>query len=342
VAKPSGAHSVSSVDAKCYQHGGATITVTIKKKADGDPPLPPNIAVRLVEQAAWNTQAHSTFTATKTTDKHHQVKFRQLRPGRYYALAQHHGYGFVPTSMSSGPESPTTSLELVAFPNSNAIWGCDTNQSNLIVATAKHDPHPCKFVGRYISQDPTGDPPLTQGELPLYRNAGLDLVLVWERKNTQTDDQPTVAAQTQSGANDAKQALANMGAIFGAGAMHVVYFAADFTMTKKMRYGGAGALVRGYFEGVNQIFGGNTRVGAYGTYETIAMLFDATPKPLISWGWQMCFGSKGKALDKRVQLYQYDIMRDQTGWLPITNRTNIAGGLDMDVAVVPRFGQVRL
>ncbi len=330
-----GPASVSSADGQCYQHGGATITVTIKQKAASDPPLP-RIAVRLTEQAAFGGITSATFTATKTTTKHGVAEFTSLRPGRYDALASHAGYAFIPDRVSSAPSTPTTSLELIAFPTTHAIWGCDTNQSNLILETAKRDARPCAWVGRYLGHDATGDPPLAKSEARRYGAAGLDLVLLWERFNTRTETAASVDDSVHHGKLDARRALDAMSNI-GCG-KQVVYFTADFTMTKHMRYGGPGALVKGYFQGVNHVFGGNAMVGAYGTYETLAMLFDAEPA-LISWGWQQTFGAKGKTLDNRVQIYQYDIMRDQVGWLP--NSGNVAGGLDMDVAIAPRFGQFR-
>ena len=320
-----GANHVSSPAAKCRVHGKDRVTVTIRKKDPRDPDLP-EASVRLMRE-----QAHPVYTATQRTAKHKAV-FDNLEPGRYEAIASAPGYAFVPSHVQA---KPSHELELVAVPNTHAIWGCDTNQQTLNLARATSGPRPCTFVGRYLSHDgnpDAGDQPLDATEAPRYRAAGLDIVAIWESAKYSALASPDIATETGYGTDHANQANAQLAALGTSN--QVVYFTADFTISKKQWLARDGERIKAYFTGIKNAMHVNY-VGAYGTYVTLMKLFDLG---LISHGWQMTFGSKGNQIDKRVHIYQYDVMPEQAGWLATAH----AGGLDMDVALVPRFGQFRL
>jgi hypothetical protein len=336
LAKPKFSHDhAGAPTVKCRTHDAGAITVTITKKDPSDPPLP-KVAVQLMlapppptTPTPATAEPPPTYTALQQTHGN-RVVFEGLAPGRYAAQAFHPGWSFVPAHVQPGA---VDHLELVAFPN-KVIWGCDTNQQTLDLARATATPQPCKFIGRYLSHDTNTDPgdqPLDSTEAPRYAAAGLDIVALWERSKYRAMD-VAPGLEHEHGRRDATHAKHQLTSIGTSD--QVVYFTADFTISKKQWLGGDGRRIRDYFTGIGDLMD-VSKIGAYGTYATIVELFEAG---LISHGWQMTFGTKGNKIDSRVHIYQYDIYPSQVGWLDTTH----AGGLDLDCAIVPHFGQFRL
>jgi hypothetical protein len=322
-------HVAGAAAIACRKHGGHTITVTVTHKHGGAPFKGAAVRLMLAPPAPPPSTpvAPPAYSAVQKTGAQGTAVFAHVAGGRYSAEATHPSWWFVPAHVE---KNASDHLELVAVPK-RVIWGCDTNQANLDLTRAKAHPQPCSFIGRYLSRDQTGDPPLLPAEAPRYGAAGLDLVALWEYDKLRAKETDP-ATETVNGAADATAALAALAAI-GAGTQ-VVYFTADFTISTHEWLGRDGARIRAYFEGVKTMMP-VAQIGAYGTYATLVGLLDV---PLISHAWQMTFGAKGNQIDSRVGIYQYDIFPSQVGWLP----TTYAGGLDMDVAVTPHFGQFRL
>jgi len=169
-----------------------------------------------------------------------------------------------------------------------------------------------QFAARYLSWLPNSKV-LSGGEAGALRNAGVDIVLVWEYTAHDAlggyGDGVTQAQEAQRQAN-----------ALGMPAGRPIYFSVDFDAREDQQ----GAL-NSYFDGVASVLG-RERTGAYGGYYVIKRLFDAGK---IGFGWQ-AYAWSGGQWDGRAQLRQV-----QNG---ITAAGN-GGCCDLDYSVAADFGQ---
>lgn len=328
-------HAAGTSVVDCHTHGHRTITVVVQDQKTRKP----------FRGAKVSLFGPSKSPVATTAANGHAV-FRDCRAGKYHAKAVHPGFDFIPEGVIEKPTSDHLTLLAVPRP---VHWGVDTNQSGIDLAHVKQQGK--SWVGRYLSDDGSGrDPALGPVEAPRYGRHGLDLVLLWEYQKMRALeelDQKTLELiskdpdhQKKNGNTDAHAAVFQMKQCHIPDGQ-VIYFTVDFDETNASWKGGDGRLVDAYFQGVHQVLPKH-RVGCYGTYVTLKNLFD--DNKYIDYGWQMIFGGKGDQIDHRVQIYQYDIWPQQFESPDAgQNPWNVAGvgALDLDVAVVDRFGQFR-
>lgn len=177
------------------------------------------------------------------------------------------------------------------------------------IAPQAHKAVGSSFACRYLSPDHSKN--LTPAEAHALRQAGIDVVVVWESSANRA------LGGYAAGAADARAALVQA-SWCGQPANRPIYFAVDFDESPAQA-----AAVAEYFKGVNSVLGVE-RTGAYGGYWVIKRLFDAG---LIRYGWQTYAWSGGN-LDRRAHIYQY------------SNGHRVAGqDCDFNRALVTDFGQ---
>lgn len=320
-------HQAGSPQVNCRVHDGRTITVTIVDKHTGEP---------FHEKASVHLSGPST-PGPKTSNANGVAVFHGLPAGRYLARASHPGYGFVPEGLR---KDPSDHLTLLAF-RKDVRWGVDTNLATIDLETVRKGKK--TFICRYLSDDGARipDPNDPQKQIPAHpqlgpdeigRYKGIDLVAIWEISKRRAIELGDKNAEYDAGMSDATLALAQLAAC-GLGSK-VIYFTADFTVSKRRWLNRDSELINHYFSGVKKIIGDVTKIGAYGTYVPLMHLLESGH---ITYAWQMVFGKKGINIDDRVHIYQYDIWPDQNGW-------GVAGegALDLDCAVKPQFGQFQI
>jgi len=166
------------------------------------------------------------------------------------------------------------------------------------------------FAARYLSYDTSGKN-ISAAEATSLRNAGVDVVVVWEWGAND------VTKGYNEGVTEAREAERQALAA-GMPAGRPIYFAIDFDEQASQQ-----AVVNAYFDGVASVIGRN-RTGAYAGYYAIKRLFDAGK---ITYGWQTYAWSGGN-WDPRAQLRQ------------TKNGVTIGGvDCDLDSAVAADFGQ---
>jgi hypothetical protein len=166
------------------------------------------------------------------------------------------------------------------------------------------------FAARYLSHDTTGKN-LSAAEVTSLKNAGVDVVVVWEQGGSDVLQGYNEGVSQATAAE--QQALAD-----GMPATRPIYFAIDFDASASQE-----TVINAYFDGVASVIG-RARTGAYAGYYAIKRLFDAGK---ITWGWQT-YAWSGGLWDARAQLRQ-------------TKNDVIVGGVDCDLdsAVAADFGQ---
>jgi len=167
------------------------------------------------------------------------------------------------------------------------------------------------FAARYLSYDPSKD--ISLGERNALKNAGIDVVVVWETSATRALN------GYGAGASDASQAESEA---LASGMPHgrPIYFAVDFDAQPGLQ-----GAINSYLDGVASVLG-RDRTGAYGGFYLIARLFNAGK---IKYGWQTYAWSYGN-WDSRAQLRQ------------VQNDITAAGDgncCDLDYGVAADFGQ---
>lgn len=171
-----------------------------------------------------------------------------------------------------------------------------------------------EFVCRYLSP-PGNAKNLTIAEAGRIQKAALGLVVVWEENG----DEPF--SGTNAGVRDARLAVAEAHEL-GMPDTAPIYFALDRDPSNLSA--SQTSAVKGYYKGVASVLGGVHRVGAYGGYALVKMLFDAK---LITYGWQT-YAWSGGVWDARAQLRQY-LNAQQAGGLSV----------DFDHATQDDYGQ---
>lgn len=182
-----------------------------------------------------------------------------------------------------------------------------------------------KFACRYISISSNGPWPqyrnakaITRSELATLHAAGLDVVINWEFRTTDSTEAVDDYAHGQANARLALPMLAELGAPRGIAV--VVSVDQDITagtMSQAMSY------LRGWKSVLDQA---GFRLGVYGEYDVVKTAFD---QGIVKIGWQTYAWSSGK-WEPRAQIQQY------------RNGVQLAGGtLDLDRAVTSDFGQWR-
>ena len=201
------------------------------------------------------------------------------------------------------------------------------------------------FVGRYLSVDQYEHPALTRHEIDHLKRGGMDIFAIWEVGKRRAFNRGNTHDEFRAGVGDAHDAdhkLRDIGA-----PDKMVYFTVDegihpgfwhakATMGDTTEHAKNGDLILKYFEGVGSVIG-KERVGAYGTYTTLRMLFKAD---LITYGWQWTFKQQldwatHHPIEPRAQLHQYSIYAKQKPQWGVSG----AGALDLDRAVKRDFGQ---
>ncbi|HEY1954730.1 MAG TPA: glycoside hydrolase domain-containing protein [Polyangiaceae bacterium] len=167
------------------------------------------------------------------------------------------------------------------------------------------------FAARYLSYDNSKD--ITASEAHDLKNAGIDVVVVWE-----ATAQAALGGYSQ-GVSDAKAAESRAKSA-GMPSGRPIYFAVDFDASS----GEQGAL-NSYFDGVASVLG-RDRTGVYAGYYVVNRLFNAGK---IKYAWQTYAWSYGN-WDGRAQLRQ--VQND-------ISVGNAGACCDKDQAVAADFGQ---
>jgi hypothetical protein len=143
------------------------------------------------------------------------------------------------------------------------------------------------FAIRYHSNSNAASKNLTRAEANALRSAGLNVVSNWE------DGSHGALNGARQGISDAIAADSHA-ATCGQPADRPIYFAVDFDAQPSRQ-----PVLNDYFDGVASVLG-RSRTGAYGGYDVINRLFNASK---IAWGWQTYAWSGGR-WDSRAQLRQ--------------------------------------
>jgi hypothetical protein len=168
------------------------------------------------------------------------------------------------------------------------------------------------FVIRYTSPDTSSNPNknLDPSEVTNYRNAGLDIGLVWETTENRATQGHSAGVADAQAAEEVRRARGFPSSV------------AQYMVAQDV-FGITGPQVVAYFQGVADVIG-LARTGAYGGYDIIKYLFD---HQLITFGWQTYAWSSGR-WDSRAQVQQYH------------NGVTVAGvTVDLDRAMVANWGQ---
>lgn len=144
------------------------------------------------------------------------------------------------------------------------------------------------FVCRYLSHNP--EKSISKEELTELKNAGLDIVLVWET----TTGRPLEGYQ--AGIDDANSAVQQISDI-GAPDDCVVYFACDDAFNVVQQ-----STINKYFQGIATVLDLSC-IGVYGGYGVVTRCFNAG---VVSFGWQTYAWSHGQ-WEPRAQLRQTNI-----------------------------------
>lgn len=167
------------------------------------------------------------------------------------------------------------------------------------------------FVCRYLGEDTTGKN-LTRAEADAYRAAGIAIVSNYEY----------AAGGALRGFRDGQRVArlaADQHLAVGGPADRPIYFSVDLDVVTGAQMSAVGS----YFGGIASVIG-HRRVGAYGEYSVIKMLFD---NALIAYGWQTYAWSSGN-WDPRAQLRQ------------VRNGIKVAGHtVDLNEAWAADYGQ---
>ncbi len=265
----------------------------------------------------------------KKSDERGKVVFTGLGHGNYRCAATHPGYDFIPEGLRHWGNDELT---LLAH-EKNVHWGMDTNlgdahQPTVKIDTIKGHPWKMKWIGRYVGwdMDKPPHPPLTHDEAKMYTDANLKIVTLWERSKYRGVELGA-HREVARGHGDANRAFGHLKDKVKAPSNAVCYFTADFD-PKGGQIESDLNRIEAYFNGILQHTNGdNSRVGVYGTYKCIQRLYE---KQLIKYAWQMVFDGKGNKIDKRVNIYQYDIWQHNT---EPTFGVSGAGAVDLDCAV---------
>ncbi|MFT3698827.1 MAG: DUF1906 domain-containing protein [Kofleriaceae bacterium] len=264
----------------------------------------------------------------KRSDKTGKVVFTGLGHGNYRCTAIHAGFDFIP---EGGRHWGSDELTLLAKEKKDVHWGMDTNLGDahdwkkVNLANIKKRPWKMDWIGRYVTWDRDHHPPLARDEAKHFCDHGFQIVALWEKAKYRAI--ANGVDHKARGHGDANRAFNHLADVVKAPDNAVCYFTADFD-PKGGQIESDLNRVEEYFHGINDHFkGDNSRIGVYGTYKCIERLYS---KNLIKYAWQMTFDGKGKTIDKRVNIYQYDIWQHNTG---PTFGVSGAGAIDLDCAV---------